>query len=370
VKTFAGLAALVVLIVGVSACGGRDFPAVVKVGAKPITKKQIDAVLVYDRSQYPKLHLTFPRPGSAEYLLLRQQAIDFLVEQSRAQQADARIGATAQDRVVSDAAFRKVTANVHVTDADVEKYFQQQGTKSQLDVGTATEIRQQLLAKRRAVVMHGFVAAAKRDYPVTYQPGYKPVSEIALARKIWTIHPSHHRCDLKPGFYQVPTAVEHGCAQSNGPSIVIDEKPCPIVDPPHAQNGFTGSEEADGFAEYAPDNAGTCVGDPRGAEVEVTAAQLQSHTPVKVSYLPQKGIATRKDPLLGFTLRYPRRLHIHPIAYGSLADIEGVEIANYSLGSSSPPGGWVPSSRPLSPGAVDLLITDRDAGTGPSARAS
>jgi hypothetical protein len=322
---------------------------VAEVGSKPITEKQVDAVLNYDRSQYPKLHFTFPRPGSAEYVLLRQQAIDFLVEQSRAHQADAKIGVPPQDRIVSDAAFRKVTANVHVTDADVQKYFDQHRTKRQLDLGTAGEIRMQLLKKRRATVMHGFVAAAKRDYPVAYAPGYKPVSEIVLARKVWTIRPSGKPCDLPPGFYQVPTAVEHGCDQSNGPEVV-DDKPCSIVDLPRPWTGFSGSEENDGFAEYSEDNAGTCQGDPRDAEVQVTAAQSNPPPPVKVSYLRQTGTAAYTDPLLGVTLRYPRRLHLQDVAYGSLTTVEGVEISNYEIDPTMP-------NPELPPGGIKLLLT-------------
>jgi hypothetical protein len=231
----------------------------------------------------------------------------------------------------------------------VRHYFEQHRTKRQLDLGTATEIRQQLLAKRRATVMHGFVVAVKRDYPVTYTPGYKPVSEIALARKVWAVHPSSKACDLPAGMYQLPTAIEHGCAKSNGPTV-IDDKPCPIVDLPHPWNGFSGSEEEDGFAAYSEDNAGTCQGDPRDAEVQVTAAQSNPPPPVKVSYLPQAGTATYTDPFLGVTLRYPRRLHLQHVSYGSALSVEGVEIANYRIDRTAP-------NPELPPRGIDLLLT-------------
>ncbi len=311
-------------------------------------------MLTYDRSQYPKLNLTFPRAGSAEYLLLKQQAIDFLVEQSRAHQADAKIGVPPQDRIVSDAAFRKVTANVHVTDAEVQRYFDEHRTKRQLDLGTATEIRMQLLSKRRATVMHGFVAAAHRDYPLTYEPGYEPASEIALARKVWAVRPTDKPCDLPPGLYQLPTAVEHGCAGDYGPTEV-DEKPCSIVDLPRPWTGFSGSEEDDGFAGYSEANAGTCQGDPRGDEVQVTEAQSNPPPPVKVSYLPQKGTTTYTDPSFGFTLRYPRRLQLQRVAYGSTVSVEGVEITNFELDPTAP-------NPQLPPRGIKLLLTQGSPG--------
>jgi hypothetical protein len=229
----------------------------------------------------------------------------------------------------------------------VQRYFGQHRTKSQLDRGTADEIRQLLLRTRRAAVMHGFVAAVRRDYAVSYERGYAPVSTVALARKIWNIRPTHKACDLRPGFYQYPTAVEHGCAQLNGP-VVDGEPPCPIVDPPHATNGFSSEQENDGFAEYAEGNAGTCMGDPRGAEIQVTAQPK----PITVSYLPGGGTATYRDPLLGFTLRYPRRLHVQQVAYGSLTSVEGVEVANYVIDPTLGP------NQPLPPRAVELLFTE------------
>jgi hypothetical protein len=206
VKTFAVLAAVLFLALGAAGCGGGGSATIAKVGSQPITKKQLDAVLVYDRGQYRKLHRTFPRAGSAEYVLLRQQAVAFLVEQSRANQADAKVGAKPADRVVSDAAFRTVTANVHITDADVERYFRSHPTGRPLDHAAASDIRRELLKQRRATIMHGFVAAARR-YTVTYAPGYAPVSASALAERIWTVHVVSKLCDLPPGMYSYPEAV-------------------------------------------------------------------------------------------------------------------------------------------------------------------
>jgi hypothetical protein len=357
------LAVVGIAIAGsVAACGGSGGGAyVAKVGSHPITQKQLDAVLLYDRSQYPKQHLTFPRTGSAEYLLLREQAIDYLVGQSRAHQVDARIGVPPQDQVVSDAAFLKVTANVRVTPADVQRYLRQHRTKE-----PASEIRQLLLEKRRAVVMHGFVAAARRDYPVTYPRGTKRVSEIALAQKIWALKRTYKYCDLRPGMYQYPIAVEHGCVEDSGTTgLSANEPPCAIVDPPHSNGGFTSAEEDDGFAEYDMDNAGTCAGDPRDGEVQITAED--NTTPVTVSYLHGAGTAILADDRYGISLHYPRRLHMLKLRYaGDLAGgSDGIEISNFDL--------KLPSlKRTLPPDGIDVafLAAVTDFVTYPGARDS
>ncbi len=353
-KTFAGLAAVVLLALGAAACGDGGSAAVAKVGSQPITKKQLDAVLLYDRGQYRKMHFTFPRPGSAEYVLLRQQAVDFLVEQSRAHQADATIGVKPSNQVVSDAAFRKVTAKVHVTDADVRSSFRTHPTGRPLDRATASDIRRLLLKQRRATIMHGFVGAARRDYPVTYEPGYRPVAAWTLAKRIWTVHVVSKVCDLPPGMHPYLQAVAHSCASQTGPFIVSGEKPCPLIDQPGGLNGFTSAMEDDGFADYATSNAGTCAGGPRGITVDITAQE--NRTPVMVSYLPGRGSTRLVDSNFGVTLNHPRRLHVlrvDKIGQGA----ESIEIANFALSALS-------TGRTLPPNGIDVSLLVPYGGTG------
>src|SRR5581483_12097921 len=102
-------------------------------------------------------------------------------------------GIKPEDRVVTDASWRKVVSGVHVTDAQVQAIFAKNpkryklpGSNKTLDLGAATEIRSELLRKERAAAMHRFVTDAEKRWPVTYAPGYRPVSEMVLARKVWT----------------------------------------------------------------------------------------------------------------------------------------------------------------------------------------
>jgi hypothetical protein len=356
-----GLSVAAVVLV-VAACGGSSSSSssyVAKVGSEPITKKQLDAALDYDRRHYPLA--TFPRRGSAEYVLLRQQAIDFLVEQSRAHRADAKLGIDQQDRVLTHASFLKVTASVHVSDDEIEAYFQQHRKQlghahRAMDVGTASSIRSGLLSKRQRVVVGSFLADVKRRYPVAYAPGYAPVSTASVARRIWGT-PAHKRCDLPAGSYSFVVARDHGCATGT-PIPGKNFPPYPLVDRSGPDWGFTSAEARDGYMDYLADTGGSCADDPRLEGVQVLP-RPRPPAPVKVSYLHLAGSATFKERRFGFTLRYPRRLHLERLDYGSRVTTEGVEIANYPLAP-------VPEGRPLSRAAIDFTFAESEGGLAPS----
>ena len=327
-----------------------------KVGSKPITKAELKSVMATAVTP----GTASPARGSAEYRLIQEQAIDFLVQKSLAHQADAELGIRPEDRVVTHASWLKVVGGVHVSDAEVRAVFAKDpkryklpGPNRTLDRGAAHEIRVELLAKKRAAAMHRFVADAERRWPVTYAPGYRPVSEMALARTIWTV-PAHERCDLPEGMYPYGEARAHGCL-THTPIPGMGSPACSLLDLPSGPDGFTGAEMDDGYGGYVMDNAGTCVPDPRLQGVQVEPERSNAPPPpVKVSYLHATGTATYKGPLLaGLTLSYPRRLHIQQFEYGSFANTEAVEIANFALDSSGP------TSRPLSARAVEFLLTDR-----------
>ena len=202
------LSRLAVVAVGISlavaACGGGS-SYVAKVGSKPITKAQLQAVLDFGPTHYNGP--AFPRPGSAEDRLVREQALDFLVQQSLAHQADAKLGIKPEDDVVTHASWLTVTGGIRISDAEVRAVFAkdpkhyQQGKRRALDLGVATEIRTELLRKKRATAMHAFVTDAEKRWPVTYATGYVPVSEMALARKVWGAAASTKACDLPAGTY-------------------------------------------------------------------------------------------------------------------------------------------------------------------------
>lgn len=321
-----------------------------KVGSKPITKAQLQAVLARASTQYQGLD--FPARGSAEYRLVQEQAIDYLVQQSLAHQVDAKLGIKPEDQVVTHASWRKVVAGIHVSDAQVRavfaknpKRYKLSGTNKTLDRGAAHEIRVELLRKERAAAMHRFVTAAEKRWPVTYAPGYRPLSEMALARKVWPA-PPQKACDLPGGSYLYAKAWAHGCVTET-PIPGMGSPACSLLGP-EGDAGFTSAEVHDGYDEYAMDNGGTCIPDPRAQAVQVE--QRPNHTPVSVSYLHASGMATYKHPLIQFTLRYPRRFHVLRVSYGGVEIVDGVEVANYPLGPAT-------AGRLLSRGAVDLTFT-------------
>ncbi len=342
------------ILCGVAACGGgggANFVA--KVGSQPITKKQLQAVLAKAATQY--LGLDFPARGTAEYRLVQEQAIDFLVQQSLARQADAKLGIKPEDRVVTHASWLKVVGGIRVSDAQVDAVFRKNpkrykpGPNRTLDLGTATEIRTELLRKERGAAMHRFVTDVERRWPVTYAPAYRPVSEMALARKVWTTGPKE-RCDLPPGSYEYAKARAHGCL-SNVPIPGMGAPACSLLGP-EGDNGFTSAEVHDGYADYLGDNGGTCMPDPRveAVQVEPQPSNTPTPEPAKVSYLHAAGAATFRDTSTGLVLRYPRRLHLQQVSFGGVVAVEGVEIANYQLKTTTP-------NQPLSDGAVDFLFT-------------
>jgi len=363
VVTAAGLA--------LAACGGSGSSYVAKVGSKPITNAQLQAVLDLGRKQYRASDIPFPKPGTAEYLLLRQQALDFLVQQTLAHQADAKLGIKPEDRVVTHASWLKVTGKIRVSDAEVRAVFAKNpkrykpGPNRTLDLGTATEIRTELLRKERDAAMHRFVTDAEKRWPVTYPTGNRPVSEMALARKVWTAGPQKS-CNLPPGNYSYAEARAHGCLADEVPVPGRGSPACSLIGVSAGPNGFTGAEENDGYADYLENNAGTCNPDPRTQPVQVRPEQstttIPPAPPVKVSYLHAAGTATFRDPLIGLTLRYPRRLHVQQVAYGSVISFEGVVVANYPIDPSAGP-----PNRPLSAHAVDLFFT-QSAGPFPLAK--
>lgn len=356
-RTFAGLSVAVFLLVA-SACGGSSSSSssyVAKVGSQPITKAQLRAVLDLAQTQRYR-GLNFPRAGSAEYLLVRQQAVKFLVQQTRAHLADAKLGIKPEDRLVTHSSFLKVTAPVHVTEGEIRAYFvrhrkrYQRGTPRALDVGVADQIRNELQEKRQEAAMHRFLSDAKRRWPVTYAPDFAPVSEMALARRVWP-RPPRRPCDLPSGTYLYGKARTHGCLGQDAALTPGVEFPvCALIDFPGLESGFTSAEIDDGFAEYVTNHGGSCVDDPRGETVPVQSPP-RPRRPVKVSYLHLHGSATFKDPRFGFALGYSRRLHLRRLD-------DGVEIANYPLAR-------VPQGRSLSAGAIDLIFTPRGEGPGP-----
>jgi foldase protein PrsA len=186
------LAALVALLAAGCGGGGDSVPsdAVAKVGDQTITQAQFQQLLSQAKKSYASQKRDFPKPGSAEYEQLKNQAVQYLVQRAefaqKADDLDVKIsdnqindrldqikkqyfggsdkkyrtqlkqqGLTEQQvrddiqaQLVSEAIFKKVTEDVKVTDADVKKYYDDH--KTQYGVPEQRDIAH-ILVKKKAL---------------------------------------------------------------------------------------------------------------------------------------------------------------------------------------------------------------------------
>ena len=188
------LCALLALIVALAGCGGggsKEVPAdaVAVVDGEKVAKSDYDALIAQAKKSYANQKRDFPKAGSQEFQTLRNQAVQFLVQREQFEQeaagmdvevtdkqVDARLeqiqkqyfggdkkkyekqlkeqGLTnAQVRndiraqIVSEKLFEQVTREVKVTDAEVEKYYNE--NKAQYSQPESREVRH-ILVKTRA----------------------------------------------------------------------------------------------------------------------------------------------------------------------------------------------------------------------------
>jgi parvulin-like peptidyl-prolyl isomerase len=154
----------------VAGCGGsssKSVPAnaVAIVGSDTITKTQFNELLAGAKRTYAARKTPFPKPGTAQYKALQDQALQYLVQQSELEQRANDLGVAVTDKdvadrlkqiktqyfggsesrykqqlkqqglteaqikkdlhaqVLSEKLYNKVTADVKVTDADVKAYY-------------------------------------------------------------------------------------------------------------------------------------------------------------------------------------------------------------------------------------------------------
>jgi parvulin-like peptidyl-prolyl isomerase len=168
-------------------CGGSSSPKAVPsdgvalVGDQTITKEQYNQLLNQARSSFKSQNRPFPKQGSEEFKALQDQAIQYLVQRAEFQQkgddldvnvSDKQVGKRLKEikkqyfggsekrykqqlkrqglteeqvrddvraQLLSEAIFKKVTADVKVTDADVRKYYNEH--KSQYEQPATRDVR-------------------------------------------------------------------------------------------------------------------------------------------------------------------------------------------------------------------------------------
>jgi len=169
-KLLFALAALLTVTV-VAGCGGDDGPAgvpddaVAVVGDESIQKTEFQQVLSQAKKTYVTQKRTFPSPGTREYDQLKNQFVQYLVQREQFEQEGEELGVTVTDEqvdkrlkelkkqyfnndekkytaqlkqsgltdeqvkkdlranLIQEGIFKKVTGEVKVTDAKIQKYY-------------------------------------------------------------------------------------------------------------------------------------------------------------------------------------------------------------------------------------------------------
>jgi parvulin-like peptidyl-prolyl isomerase len=184
---------LCALALGLAACGGgdEDVPAdaVAIVDGEEVAKSDFDALINQAKQSYKNQKRDFPAAGSQEYQTLRNQAVQFLVQREQFEQEaadmdveitekqiDARLEQIQKQyfggdkkkyeqqlkeqglsekqvrndiraQLVSEKIFAQVTRDVKVTDAEIEKYYNE--NKEQYSQPESRDVRH-ILVKAKA----------------------------------------------------------------------------------------------------------------------------------------------------------------------------------------------------------------------------
>src|ERR1051326_8870140 len=169
---FAPVPLLLVVVVLAAGCGSggggsKSVPtsAVAVVGDATITKAQFNTLLAGAKRNYAARKTPFPKPGTPQYKSLQDQLVAYLVQLAELKQKATDLGIKITDKdvqkkvkqlraqyqlisdkkykaalkaqgvtesqlkqqlystILSDKIFKKVTANVKVSDADIKKYY-------------------------------------------------------------------------------------------------------------------------------------------------------------------------------------------------------------------------------------------------------
>jgi foldase protein PrsA len=184
---------LVVPALLLSACGQQKVPAgaIASVGDGVVTQEQFDQIWKQAEAQYKSQQGAppFPSPGTTQYKQLRASIVNYLVQNEVIKTKAAEMGVTVTDKqfqarmkqivqqvggqkkldkllaqqavtqaqleaqlkaqMLQDAVQQKVYANIKVTPAQIEKYFNDPANKSQFNVAESVDARH-ILVKTKA----------------------------------------------------------------------------------------------------------------------------------------------------------------------------------------------------------------------------
>lgn len=256
-RFFLVLAALLALVA--AGCGGPGTVpsnAVAVVGDVTITKEQFDVLLEQAKRSYKSQRRPFPKAGSPEYEQLKRQAMQFLVQRAEFEQKAEDLGVEVTDKqvedrltqikkqyfggdekkyeaqlsaqgltdkqvrsdikaqLVSEAIFKKVTADVKVSDQEIESYFNK--NRQQYQQPESRDIRHILVKTKaqanrlydRIKAGEDFAALAKK---FSQDPGSKSQGGKLTISRGQTVAPFDQTAFLLPkGGLSRPVKTQYG----------------------------------------------------------------------------------------------------------------------------------------------------------------
>jgi parvulin-like peptidyl-prolyl isomerase len=252
------IAALAAVLAGCGGGGSGSVPgdAVAKVGPTTITQNQFSDLLEQAKRSYKSQKRKFPDAGTPEYQTLKNQAVQYLVQQIEFEQeadklglkvtdkdiaarlaqikkqyfggsesrykkqlaqqglTDAKVRESVKAQLIQEKIFKKVTSDVKVSDADLKKYYDQHqsqyGTPEQRDVAHILVKTKSLADKlyARAKAGEDFAKLAKQ---YSQDPGSKKLGGKLTISKGTTVGPFDQTSFfLKTGQISHPVKTDFG----------------------------------------------------------------------------------------------------------------------------------------------------------------
>jgi parvulin-like peptidyl-prolyl isomerase len=250
------LAASAAVLAACGSSGSVPSGAVAKCGKQTITQDQYNSLIEQAKRSYKVQKRTFPKAGSTEYETLKNQAVGYLVQRCEFADEANKLGINISDKqvadrlaqikkqyfggsesrytkqlkqqglsdtqvtddikaqLVSELIFKKVTADVKVSDSDLQKYYDshksQYGTPEQRDIAHILVKKKALADQLYTQVKAGanFAALAKK---YSQDPGSKNQGGKLTISKGQTVAPFDQTAFLmKTGQVSHPVKTEFG----------------------------------------------------------------------------------------------------------------------------------------------------------------
>jgi parvulin-like peptidyl-prolyl isomerase len=146
---FLPVALLLAVVLVASGCGGgsKGVPAsaVARVGSDTITKDQFTFLLAGAQRTYKARKAAFPKPGTAAYKSLQDQAMQYLVQQAELQQKAKDVGVTVTDK---DVAARLVQIKKQYFAGKQASYLKQLKAQGLTEAQLKLDLQAQILSEK------------------------------------------------------------------------------------------------------------------------------------------------------------------------------------------------------------------------------